>query len=176
MPAALVSGSLGVLLLYVAWRGAGAARRWLVAAGWLLVAASCWSWAGHAGVEFGLAFAMLQVPLVAWLLVGSNTHVRSNKARPQTPVALAAPGVAGVLRHVGIFLVAVPLAGCSSALLVLALGTMLPLDEPGRIAVVILVLPIAWGLAAYWATAGASLLRPAAGLAAGAAICAALLL
>ncbi|MGH8195016.1 MAG: hypothetical protein ACREQ8_11535 [Woeseiaceae bacterium] len=162
--AAVVAGALGVASLYRSWRKRPRYRRMTVGGGWTLIAASVWFWIGFGGAEFGPVLAFIQLSLVAWAVVLTNRHVRPDKSRPQQPGTLNLPRVQAMARHAATFVVAVPAAGLSAGLFVLACSMLFPRSDPDRLAFAILTLPVVWGLAVYWTAADAKLLRPAAGI------------
>lgn len=167
-PAVACSG--GVAALYAAWSGR-ARPKWLAnAAGWTLIAVSVALWIGYGGPELGPVYAALALPLIAWLFVLANTKIRAPKETTRPLAAPARPRVAAILRHTALFLVAVPLAAGTGALLSLAFAGLLPISTPDRMAVGVLSTPVAWGMLAYWASADTMLARPAIALAASGAV------
>lgn len=167
MPAAVVAAGLGVALLYAAWRKRVRHRRAVRWLAWLLVAASFGLWTLASGPELGPVIALLVLPMIAWVFVAANRHIRSNNGRPQEPARLERPRLRAIGRHAAIFLVSVPLAACASTLLVLGVTLYLPWQEVDRLALAVLLIPFVWGLFAFWAAADPRLTRPAVGLAVG---------
>ena len=172
--AAGMAGIFGVAVLYGSWRKWLQARSSLLT-GWLLIALSFWLWTRFAGAEFGLTIASVALPIIGWIFVVANRHVRRDNGRRQQPQSAHLPPLRAILRHAGIFLLAVPLAACCSTFLVLATARLLPWDDANRLAFAILTVPLAWGVLAYWACADRRPLRPAMGLVAGASAAATLL-
>ncbi len=162
--AAVLAGALGVASLYISWRKRPRSRRVAVTLGWTLIAVSAWFWIGFGGAEFGPVLALIQLSLVAWAVVLTNRHVRPDKSRPQQAGTPNLPRFRALARHAAAFVVAVPAAGLSATLLVLACSMLFPRSDPNRLAFAILTLPVVWGLALYWTAADAKLLRPAAGI------------
>ena len=167
MLAAVVAAGLGVALLYASWRKRIRQKRAVCWIAWLLVATSIGLWAFATGPEFGPVIALLVLPMVAWVFVGANGHVRSHNGRSQEPERLELPRLRAIGRHAAIFLVSVPLAACASTLLVLGGTLHLPWQEVDRLALAVLLIPFVWGLFSFWATADPRLSRPALGLAVG---------
>ena len=165
--AAVFAGACGVALLYASWRSRLQPKRSVVTCGWSLIAVSFWFWIRSAGVEFGIVIAATQLPIVAWIFVLTNRHVRRSNGRQQEPAGVTLPRFHAVLHHSGRFVVAVPLAAGSGTMLVLAGATLLPWSDVDRLAFAVLAVPLIWGALAYWACLDTRLLRPALGLVAG---------
>lgn len=167
MLAAVAAAELGVALLHASWRQRFRRKTVVRLIAWLLVATSIGLWGFAAGPEFGPVIALLVLPMVAWVFVAVNGHVRSNNGRAQEPARLELPRLRAIGRHAAILFVAVPLAACASTLLVLGGTLYLPWQEVDRLALAVLLIPFVWGLFSFWATADPRLARPAAGLAVG---------
>jgi hypothetical protein len=168
--AAILSGVGGAALLYASWRGRLQPKRLAVTGGWLLIAVSVGFWIRAVGAEFGIAIAAMQLSIVAWTLVMANRHIRRSIGRRQEPSGLDLPRFQSVVHHSGRFLLAVPLAAGSGTLLVLAAVALLPWSEVDRLALAVLLVPLIWGVLAYWACLERRLARPALGLLAGGAL------
>lgn len=164
---ALVFAATGVGCLYGAWRRTLSGGWIPVAAGWLLLAGSGYFWVRASGAEFGVSLVLMASPLMAWLFVGVNVQRRQRRSGA-TPVAPRSRGGESVWRHVLRFLLVVPAAATASALTAVALSMALPWETVNAVMLVMIVLPVLWGFAAYWACADARLLRPAAAMAASA--------
>lgn len=175
MLAATAAAGCGVALLYASWSKRLANKQPVLWLAWLLVAASVFLWGFAGGREFGPVIAMLVLPMIAWLFVAANHHVRGRGARTQEPARLNLPPLRAVGRHAAIFVVSVPLAAAASTLLVLGGTLYLPWQEIDRLALAVLLIPFLWGLSAFWATADPLLRRPAIGLAVGGSLGGALL-
>jgi hypothetical protein len=167
MLAGVVAAGLGVALLYASWRTRVQRKAVTLWSAWLLIAASLVLWRLATGPEFGPVIALLVLPMIAWLFVAANRHVRSNSGRQQEPAPLNLPRLRALGRHTAIFLVSVPLAACASTLLVLGGTLYLPWQEIDRLALAVVLIPFVWGLCSFWAAADPRLSRPALGLAVG---------
>lgn len=170
---AVAATGLGLGALYVSWRGLPAPRRLAKALGWAVLVAAAYPWTMLAGVEFGIALAVLVPTLAAWLFVLGNFHVRRNgRAAHEQPkrVSRARPSREAILRHMGLFLVAVPLAAVCSLAVTIGVSQLLPWNQIDRNAFVLLVVPVVWGTGAAWAVMDSKPVRPAAVLGAGALI------
>lgn len=167
MLAAMAAAGLGVALLYASWRKRVQHKAVVLWSAWLLVAASIVLCGLATGPEFGPVIALLVLPMIAWLFVAANRHVRSNSGRQQEPAPLNLPPLRALGRHAAIFLVSVPLAACASTLLVLGGTLYLPWQEIDRLALAVLLIPFVWGLFSFWASADPRLSRPTLGLAVG---------
>ncbi len=150
----------GAGLLFGSWRKRLSPGWAWNTAGWLTIAGSCWSWAAAMGVEYGLVMTTLVLPLAAWFFVVTNRRVREPKAERIQPASLGLPPLRSLLRHLGLFFLSVPLAGIASILGTLVLAGWLPWHETAQLAFVILFVPVAWGLLAWWVTADRRAWRP----------------
>tara|TARA_Y100001933_G_scaffold221828_1_gene231955 strand:+ start:4861 stop:5403 length:543 start_codon:yes stop_codon:yes gene_type:complete len=166
LTAAVLAATAGVALLHGAWRRR-LPRAWLpVPAGWTLLGASAWFWVAGAGAEFGVTLALLATSLVAWLFVWQDRQRRERRGRQDT-----APKVAdgrSLAEHALLFVLVVPLAAVASALVSTALSLALPVSEVNAMVIVLAVMPVLWGAAAWWSVADPRPLRPAAALTIGA--------
>jgi hypothetical protein len=162
--AAVFTGASGVVLLYASWRKRLRPKRLVVPCGWSLIAISFWFWIRFAGAEFGTVIAAMQLSIVAWIFVLTNRHMRRSNGRQQEPVAMNLPRFQAILHHSSRFLIAVPLAAGAGTMLVLAASILLPWSDANRLAFAVLVMPLMWGVLAYWACLDTRLLRPALGL------------
>lgn len=170
---AALSGIAGVASLFAAWRERWP-RRIAVSAGWGLLVLSCVLWVRAAGAEFGLVYAPLGIALCGWLAVGLTAEPRRGAPeRAPAYAALGRPDRRSLARHVLLFVYVVPLAGLASILASVTLAHRLPWEPANALVAGILMMPLLWGLAAYWIVAASRPLRPALALAACAALCAA---
>lgn len=156
----LALGAAGVAALYSSWRKLPLSGPWVVAAGWLLVAVSLWSWVAGAGAEFGISYGLIAFSLLGAVLVLYNFELRERKlARSNGTRALTIdPRSWG--RHGLLLVAAVPLAGLASTLLTVWLASFLPWHPTDRMVLAVLLVPVIWGLAAWWACADSRPLRP----------------
>ncbi|MBN7796520.1 hypothetical protein [Parahaliea mediterranea] len=160
----VVLGASGVLGLYSSWRRLALSGGRVVALSWLLIAASPWAWSRAWGAEFGISFALIALSLLGGLLVLFNFEVRERKqSRPASTQAVAVdPRSWG--RHLFLFFVVVPLAGAASIFSTVLLCGLLPWHPTDKMVLAVLLVPVVWGLAAYWACADTRPARPAAAL------------
>ena len=112
------------------------------------------------GPEFGSAFALINIAIVAWFFVLSNAEARQKKGLQQALTAARIPSIRSIARHGAIFLVAVPLAGVASTLISVAISGLLPWNEIDRITFPLFAMPIIWGCVAFWVCADPELWRP----------------
>jgi len=175
---AAVATALGGLgLIFASW------RRWVpvalnaasAAAGWLVLLLSGWLWIVSTGAEFGVLLAFLVPSLLAWMLVLVNRQHRQRRDRAEPPALKPNAGERSWVRHLVLFVVVVPLAAVASALVTVALSLLLPWREVDAMVMVLVIMPILWGSAAYWACADSRLVRPAAALLAGSLVSAAVI-
>jgi Ca2+/H+ antiporter len=159
----------GMSLLFGSWDRRLQARRWAVAAGWASLAISVYFWSRTQGPEFGATIAVLAPALVAWLLAARGAEIRSKGNRPRSQRSksdvleqqqeVASPR--SWIRHVMLFVVTVPLSAAAAAIVSVAVATWLPWIDLNEMVFALIVMPILWGSAAYWAVADPQPLRPA---------------
>ncbi|MFW6094209.1 MAG: hypothetical protein ACODAC_09570 [Pseudomonadota bacterium] len=170
---AVVAGFGAVACAFAAWRNQRRQRPGALAA-LALLALSGWLWVAAAGAEFGITLALLVTPVLALGFVAAN---RTRRPRRGSGTGAAKPNGTSQAwpRHLLLFLVAGPAAGLASALVAVAASLLLPVAPVNAMIAVIIVMPVLWGGAGYWVCADPMLLRPAAVLALGAAVGAAVI-
>ncbi|HDZ07950.1 hypothetical protein [Pseudohongiella sp.] len=161
--------NVGALLcLYAAWRTHSAWQGAAHFAGWSLVLLSGWAWVLAIGVEFGISLLFLVSGVCAWLLVmwhyrqveqtqtrhrGSSVRRLDTVVTTTAPAGLSLPGLPAIAQQLRVFLIAVPLAGAASALLVTAVVQLLPWQQGDKLVFTLYSLPLVWGAACWWACA-----------------------
>ena len=164
--APLVAG-IGIGLLLAGWQGRlPRFQQSYKPAGWACIAATPWLWHLTYGWRFAIAFAVLTVMSVALLIIYSQREVRPSAAikrqgRQPVKLKLAASGAVRQLWRAGI---ALPLAGCTSMLVTVAVTRYLPWSSVNIIALGVYTMPLVWGALAYWSLADTRAWRPPAGL------------
>lgn len=169
MPLLALILNLGALMgLYAAWRGDPVWKGGAAFAGWSLLLLSGWAWTLASGIEFGISQLFLVSGVSAWLLVmwhyrqfeQAQTRQRTSKPRQQEAsvsmpgtASLSLPGLLAFALHLRLFLIALPLAGAASALLVTAAVQLLPWQQGDRLVFALYSVPLVWGAAAWWACA-----------------------
>lgn len=172
---ATLLAATGIGCLYAAWRKSLSGARWPVALGWLLLLLSGGLWIRASGVEFGVNYALLTIPLFAWLTVGINLEVRQGRQRDQRAGQLIIPEGHTISRNVVLFVLAIPVAAVTSTFISIAAVQLLPWGSVDALVLAVLMAPVLWGIAMYWVCADPRPARPALCLILGGALCAALL-
>lgn len=157
---AVGTGAAAVGILYIRWRKWLAFKHVLIVAVGILTVASVIFWVKVGGTEFGPAYAVINIAIVAWFFVLANAEVRQNKGRQQYFTAAKLPDIRSIARHGAIFLAAVPLAAVSSTLVSIAISGLLPWNEIDRTVFPLFATPVIWGCAAFWTCADPKLWRP----------------
>lgn len=183
---ALVVTALGLTLLYASWRSRWRRDRRLVAvlSGWLLlvvIAMSCWVKA--AGVEFGVSVSLMVPTCIVLLLLtcewrrtGGARAGGQKTQRKDPPIQRAAarmpvgtPGPTGAvdsgallrwLGNFGRFILVVPVSALNAMLISAALSLILPFGTINDMLAAVFVVPVLWGVMAYWLLADPRGLRP----------------
>ncbi|HHX83532.1 MAG TPA: hypothetical protein GX696_11205 [Pseudomonadaceae bacterium] len=157
---ALASGAAGVLSLYGSWRGWWQ-RPLALSCGWALLLLSCWLWMASKGVELGIVYALLAISILAWLAVAANYETRRHhKTPPQRVEALVLPQGRSLGRHLLLFVGVVPLAGSAAILGSVMLVHMTGWQPVNAMVSGILLMPVLWGLGAWWVCADSRSQRP----------------
>jgi len=154
-------GASGVAGLYSCWRKMPLSGPLVVALSWLLVAASLWAWSQASGVEFGVSYALMGFSLVAWLVLLFNYEVRESKQARSAPSASVTVDSRSWGRHALLFVMTLPLAGAASIFSCVWLCSFLPGHTTDKMVLAVFLVPVVWGLAAYWAGADPRPARPA---------------
>lgn len=150
----------GIACLYLSWQKHSPRRMWLMPMGWLLNLVSCALLIRGYGGEFGIAYGLMSLPLLAWLMVLFNLEIKRKNLRATESVTFVVPATRTMLRHIALFFLVVPLSGAASAYVSVALATLLPWSRVNAVVLVVMIAPLVWGLAAWWACADPSRYRP----------------
>lgn len=172
---ALAVALAGLGCLFGAWRRRIPARFRPVLVGWMLLALSGWFWVAGTGAEFGVSLVLIATSLVAWIYVVANRQRRERRTRADTSAPKPVAERRRLADHAILLLLVVPLAAVASALVSVALSLALPVSEIDAMVTVLIVMPVLWGCAAYWAVADSRVLRPAAAMVLSAAVSAAVI-
>lgn len=148
-----ISCMAGMALLYGAWSGRLGLRAFCNVLGWALITASLFLWIPVSGPEFGPVYAFLVMPLAAWVFVLADPNQGNGRGLLLPRAQLTLPERASMARQFGVFLVAVPLAALTSALLAVEISTWFPWTNVDRVVAGILAMPVIWGLLAWWVCA-----------------------
>lgn len=159
----------GIFCLYQSWQQRSwtqgtSGKRWLVPVGWLLLVVATTLWIPAQGAEFGIAYGLMSVSVIAWLVVFINFEIRQQKTRDKLAGQLTAPDAKALWRHFLLFVTAVPLSGAAAMLVSVALTLLVPWRAVNEMVLAVYLMPVLWGLASYWACADEKILRPALGL------------
>lgn len=156
----LAVGVAAAVLLHQAWRRRGAARRWLIVAGWAVVVAAVVGAAPLLGPGRGPFAALTFLPLAVLGVVAAGVQVRSARSRAPREVALepserASKAWRGWLRA----LLAGPIGGVAAMGVALAYVIWAPGAPQTRMVVGGLLVPVLWGGAMAWTLADDKILR-----------------
>lgn len=156
----LALGATGVAGLYSSWRRLALSGAAVVAVSWLLIAASLWAWSRAVGAEFGVSFALLALSLFGGLALLVNFEVRERKGDKTATTQAVTIDPRSWGRHLLLFFATVPLAGVAATFCTVMLCALLPWHPTDKMVLAVLLVPVTWGLAAYWACADTRPLRP----------------
>jgi hypothetical protein len=149
----------GTALLHLSWRRATPNRTVTTAIGWLFLVGSLALWVSAAGAEYAPIFAILALPFAAWLLAGVSQERRERPLTTLTRRSLRGPELASFLNHLGLFAAVVPLAGIVASLTTTVLIRWWPGEAVNNVAIGVLLMPVIWGLLAFWVCATERRLR-----------------
>ena len=120
-----------------------------------LFIASIAIWSFSQGWEFGVVYAVCIPALLVWLFIAKHQKVLPPPTtRPQPKQVRMSANLA--LQHVGHALVVLVGLLITSLLVSLAVSLRLPFADAGQLAVVIVLLPLLWGMLVYHYLATAS--------------------
>ena len=80
---ALTLEVLGIIFLYIIWRKPKRHTHYNLIAGTLILS-SLYPWIEIMGMEYGISFFLLVIPLAAWPLVLKNGSISKQKKKPRT--------------------------------------------------------------------------------------------
>ncbi|MAJ70142.1 MAG: hypothetical protein CBB67_001090 [Alteromonadaceae bacterium TMED7] len=144
---ALVGSTVAAGGIYLSWRNSSAVYAWL---GWLAAAGSVYCWYLVLGVEYGLTIGLCLPALTVWaaIAVEANPQRQSTaRIKPAHQWRLAPRQIALQTGHI-LYVLPGQLFIC--ALIMIAVVYQLPVSEPKQMAIGVLVMPVLWGLLAYW--------------------------
>lgn len=157
---AVVCATVGITLLYRSWSRRPRMSRMVPTAGWalLLIAAACWI--AVDGWEFGMVYAITVPSIPAGLLLWLVSDRRPGRVDGTQRRPLARPSWSAVRTNLVTLLLVVVLGVVASTLITSAVGLLLPFGELDRMVFIVCVMPVVWGLTAFWLTVDARRLRP----------------
>jgi hypothetical protein len=157
----VVAAAASIICLYLSWQKRFPLQRWLMPAGWLVAIVSGLFFIISSGAEFGVAYVFMIVPLMAWFAVLYNLEIKRKHIRSNETVNFVVPATRTILRHIALFFIVVPLAGTASAYVSVVLALLLPWSTVNAVVLIVLIAPLIWGLASWWACADPNRYRPA---------------
>lgn len=162
----------GTTVLYFSWRDRRRVRPLSNLLGWGLITISLLLWIPLAGPEFAPIYAILVLPLVAWVFALVDPNKGNGREREQQRSGTTLPTPATMLRQITVFFVAVPICAFASTFIALQTTHWLPWNEIDRLVLGVLAMPIVWGILAYWTCADRNLGRPATAILLSGSLCA----
>lgn len=162
LPALLVAATVGAgaWLLRRSWRGNGSDRR-LVAASWLLVAASLVWPAWALGPARGPFIALALASSVALVVVASGYTIRTARARAARESLAPEPSDRATTkwRETLRWLLAGPIGMIAAMAIGIAYAALVPGEPQTRLVIGGLIVPVIWGGAMAWTLADDRILR-----------------
>ncbi|WP_218312501.1 hypothetical protein [Alteromonas antoniana] len=134
-----------IATVYRSWRTHAPA--WFYS-GLMLFILSCIAWATSQGWEFGTVYALCAPALLVWPFIACHQVVMPAPKNIPAPRRVAF-SLALSVRHLGHALVVLIGLLATSLLVSVAVGIRLPFTDAGQLAVIIVILPLLWGLLAY---------------------------
>ncbi|GEA13089.1 hypothetical protein [Alteromonas sp. KUL49] len=148
MLSTIVAGALSlaaIALIYRSWRTRALAFFYL-GSGVLL--ASCIGWSFSQGWEHGLVYALCIPALLVWPFISANQTVLATPKHTPSPKSLNV-SLKTAWVHIGHYLVVLVLLLVTSLVTSLAICLRFPSETAGKLASVIVLMPILWGLLIY---------------------------
>lgn len=148
MLSTIVAGALSlaaIALIYKSWRTRAPAFFYL---GIGVLFLSCVGWSFSQGWEFGLVYALCIPALLVWPFIGANQthHPPAQNAPIPKQIEISFKQSA---TNAGHLLVVLVLLLITSLLSTLAVCLHFPFDITGKLALVIVILPVTWGMLIY---------------------------
>lgn len=143
--ASLGLSAAAIASVYLSWRNRSGQILWLSG---LLFISSCILWSYSQGWEFGVVYALCAPALLIWPFVAKNQVVLpapKNQPEPRK-IPISVKHVARHLGHGVVILVGLLL---TSLLVSLAVSVRLPFVDAGQLAIMIVMLPLLWGMLVY---------------------------
>lgn len=165
--AAFITSFAGLVFLLLSWQNkTDRAQNQVVAFAWFIIAISIYLWTIAYGSEFGVCYGFISIALQAWILVlyqhktnGKPNKTRAFKAMVKTQVNWTA-GLKSLPKVSLILLAVIPLSGFASMQVLAGLTALLPGEKVNSMALGVYLLPVLWGIFAYWVCAAQNLARP----------------
>ena len=153
--------ALGVACLFLSWKAA-APSRGLISAGWLLLLLATVCWILASGAEFGVSYVCLAIPVIAWLLAFVSADVRTQRAQVFSAGSLSMPRAKTLAKHGLLLILSLPVAAVAATLVCVAFAKLLPLSNVNATVLAVFLMPLIWGIGAYWVCADPKRIRPTA--------------
>ena len=144
---ALVGSTVAAGGIYLGWRNSSAVYAWL---GWLAVAGSVYCWHLVLGVEYGLTIGLCLPALTVWAAIAVEASPQRQTRERVKPAHQWRVAPRQIARQTGHILYVLPGQMFICALIMIAVVYQLPVSEPKQMATGVLVMPVLWGLLAYW--------------------------
>lgn len=155
-----LSTLVGLGMIFLSWKSRIQLKDTFTSVGWLLLVLALIAWIGLSGWEFGLIYGLTLPSLAALLLVGFNAESNNSGMSNLPRMQLATPSQRAVLKTVFRVLLIVPFALVTSVFISYTLGVLLLEVELNQMVLAICVLPVIWGVFAWWLLADTRRLRP----------------
>jgi len=157
---AVLSGLIGIVILFIFWHRKYPAHGAAIFLGWVLLAGSSLFWVASAEIEFGIVFSLLMPSLYAWMVILvksehkpiAHTHPKRYQFRRVSYIK--------ILRNGGLFFLVIIFLAMSSTFITLVFTYSLPIKEVNRMAVGALLMPMVWGGAVVWVLIDGRRIRP----------------
>jgi hypothetical protein len=164
VPLVIAAGVLlflgGVVLLRRSWIAKGSGNLPIVIAGWLAIGAACWVFGHVFGAEVGVAYALIVLSLVAYLIVFWGREVRAPKTQKARDAALEPDDRPSNWPRAGAkALLSIVLAGIAAIGAGVAFAVAMPVPVHDRIVIGGVLVPLLWGAGMAWTLSDAKLLR-----------------
>jgi len=161
---AFVLTFIGVSILHRCWRQRQLARRSLQQlGGWILLVTAMAAWIAAQGPEFGVCFALINVTIMAWLLIAwHNRHPVAPTHEIPKPIQSLhwAKALRALPYQIMLTASVILLSGASAMFSTVVITQLLPWQNVNLIALGIYVMPIVWGVFAFYLCFSTRVWRP----------------
>lgn len=146
---AVASAFAGIATVRAVWRRPLRRKGLFLLAGWALAGLSFYFWTAAFGIEYGTAYAICSVSLLALFVVALNLECRTVSPEAVGRRSARWPPLFMLLQHAARLVLTTVAAAVASFCVTMGTSRLVPLADMERHAFVIVLFPIVWGVLIY---------------------------
>lgn len=151
---------MGTGILYFSWKLKPQLKETFTIAGWCLLVTAMLFWIELTGWEFGTIYAFTLPSLAALIYVVFNTEINGSKSQEASFQSISLPARRQLVGFIVRLFLILPFALAASVFVSYGLSIVLVASELNQLVLAICILPVIWGLFAYWLLADTRIVRP----------------